>query len=280
MKQFKYIESKGSDKLHLDQYYTPTNVAKYCIDTTLDVLGEHNYEVDHLIEPSSGSGSFSDILLTEGYDVTAIDLEPKKDYMLQGDFLTHPFEYSPKTLIIGNPPYGTRLSLAKQFYRRSVEISDYISFILPISQLNNTKFLYEFDLIHSEDLGIVTFSDSKKVPCCLNIYVRPSKGINKKSTIKLKDVEIIRQDSKRYNDFDYDIRMCYWGNATAGKILKEDEHYSGEYKIKIHNNLLREDIIKVLSNVDWKAELNSTAMCRIKQYHIFGVLKKYIKDIN
>ena len=279
MTQFKYIDSKGSNKLHLDQYYTPTHISKYCIDTTLNVLGEHNYEVDYLIEPSSGDGAFSDILLEEGYDVTSIDLEPKKDYMLQGDFITHPFAYFPNTLIIGNPPYGTRLSLAKKFYKKATEIGDYISFILPISQLNNTEFLYEFNLIYSEDLGEIMFSGNRKVHCCLNIYTRPINGINKKSSIKLKDIQIIRQDSKKYDTFEYDIRMCYWGNATAGKILNENEHYSGEYKIKIHNEVLKPQIIKVLSSVDWKTELNSTAMCRIKQYHIFSVLKKYIKDI-
>ena len=42
---------------------------------------------------------------------------------------------------------------------------------------------------------------------------------------------------------------------------------------------LKKEIINVLTNTDWKKELNSTAMCRIKQYHIVDILKKYIKDI-
>ena len=109
--------------------------------------------------------------------------------------------------------------------------------------------------------------------------MRPKNGLNKRKTTKLKDITIVRQDSKKYNDFEYDIRMCYWGDATAGKILKEGESYSGEYKIKIHNDNLKEEIIKVLSNINWKSELNSTAMCRIKQYHIIDILKKNIKDI-
>ena len=73
--------------------------------------------------------------------------------------------------------------------------------------------------------------------------------------------------------------MCYWGDGSAGKILNKDEHYSGEYKIKIHNEKLKNQIIKVLSNVNRKEELNSTAMCSIKQYHIVDVLRKYIKEI-
>ena len=73
--------------------------------------------------------------------------------------------------------------------------------------------------------------------------------------------------------------MCNLGDATAGKILKEDEHYSGEYKIKIHNEQLKDKIIKVLSEINWKEEINNTAMCSIKQYHIIDILKKYIPEI-
>jgi hypothetical protein len=73
--------------------------------------------------------------------------------------------------------------------------------------------------------------------------------------------------------------MCYWGNGSAGKILQEGEKYSGEYKIKILNETLKEDIIRILTTVDWKKELNFIAMLRIKQYNIVEILKKYIPEI-
>ena len=88
-----------------------------------------------------------------------------------------------------------------------------------------------------------------------------------------------RLDLPGYKDFDYDIRMCYWGDATAGKILSDGEKYSGEYKIKIHNKDIKYKVIEILSSINWKEELNSTAMCRIKQYHIVDVLKKHIPTI-
>ena len=75
-------------------------------------------------------------------------------------------------------------------------------------------------------------------------------------------------------------KLNYWEDATAGKILSENETYSGEYKIKIHNKELKDDIINVLTNTNWKNELNSTAMCRIKQYHIVDLLKNKIPNIN
>ena len=279
-KQFKTIESKGSNKLNLDQYYTNEADMKYCVNKTLDILQENGYEVSEFLEPSAGKGVFVNYLYTTGKNVIALDIEPKVENIIQADYLTYKLEYKKGRLTIGNPPYGSRLSLAKKFYKKSIEVGDYISFILPISQLNNPEFMYEFDLLHSENLGELTFSGDRKVKCCLNVYVRPEKGLNKKSKNKLKDVEIIRQDSKKYSNFEYDIRMCYWGDSTAGKILKDGENYSGEYKIKIHNEDLKDKIIDVLTNTDWKKELNSTAMCRIKQYHIIDVLKRSIPEIN
>ena len=279
-KKFKYIESKGTSKLNLDQYYTSEEDMNYCVNKTLDILQENGYTVSEFLEPSAGQGVFSNYLATSGLNVIAIDIEPKSEDIIQADYLTYDIKYKKDRLIIGNPPFGSRLSLATKFYNKSVEIGDYISFILPISQLNNTKMMYKFDLIYSEDLGELIFSDDRKVHCCLNIYVRPKSGLNKKKTSKLKDVEIVRQDSKKYDSFEFDIRMCYWGDATAGKILKDGERYSGEYKIKIHNEALKDKIIAVLTNTDWKKELNSTAMCRIKQYHIIDILKREIPEIN
>ena len=278
--KFKTVESKNSDKLDYDQYYTPYDTMEYCVNKALDIVKDLGYEISEFLEPSAGEGVFSNYLLTSGLNVIAMDLFPKDENIIQQDYLTCDLEYKPKRFIIGNPPYGAKFNLGRKFYDKSCELGDYIAFILPIRQLNNTQQLYKFDLIYSEDLGKVKFSNKKDVHCCLNVYIRPKNGLNKKPNNKLNDVTIIRQDSKKYKDFDYDIRMCNWGDATAGKLLSEEEHYSGEYKIKINNEELKDKIIEVLSNVDWGKEMNNTAMISIKKYHIIDVLKKYIPDIS
>ena len=66
--------------------------------------------------------------------------------------------------------------------------------------------------------------------------------------------------------------MCYWGDGSAGKILKDDEHYSAEYKIKINNDTLKSQILDVLQNFDWKSYLSCIAMRKIQQFHIIDVL--------
>jgi hypothetical protein len=137
--------------------------------------------------------------------------------------------------------------------------------------------LFEFDLIYSEDLGKHNYSD-KLLHCCFNIYKRPANGLNKQQRVKLKDIKIVREDSKQYNEItDYDVRMCYWG--SAGKILKDGEHYSAEYKIIVLNDEVREDVVRVLSEVNWSDELNKIAMLKIQQFHIHNLLKREIPNI-
>lgn len=258
-------------KIAFDKYYTPIDLATYCINKTYDIIGKEN--ISDVIEPSAGNGSFSNQL-----DCTAYDLYPEGDNIIKQDYLELDLSYRKSRLIIGNPPYGRCLNLAQKFYKKSIKLGDYISFILPISQLHNTNSMYEFDLIHSEDLGKREYS-GVKLHCCLNIYKRPSGGLNKPKIKKMKDISIYRQDSKGYQDKAYDIRMCYWGNGSAGKILSDNEHYSAEYKIQIHNLKLKNTIIDVLKTVNWKNELNHIAMLKIQQFHIYELLKREIPEI-
>jgi len=97
----------------------------------------------------------------------------------------------------------------------------------------------------------------------------------------MKDLTIVRETFKGYNEIDdFDLRMVYWGSGCAGKILaKDDKRYAGEYKIFIHNDKLKSRIIEVLSTTNWKKELKTIAMMRIKNFHIYNVLKREIPEI-
>ena len=257
-------------KIQNDKYYTPIDLAKYCIDKTIEIIGEDN--ITECLEPSAGNGSFSNQL-----NCIAYDLYPEKDSIIKQDFLELDLDYEKGRLIIGNPPYGRCLSLAQKFYKKSVQLGDYIAFILPISQLNNTRSMFEFDLIYSEDLEKKDYS-GVQLHCCFNIYKRNPNGLNKPIKNKLKDITIIRQDSKGYEDKEFDIRMCYWG-ASAGRILKDIESYSAEYKIQIHNKKLKAKIKDVLHKVVWEDELGFIAQPKIQQFHIIDLLKREIEEI-
>ena len=88
------------------------------------------------------------------------------------------------------------MNLASKFIKKCYDIADYISFILPISQLNNNYKFYEFDLIHSEDLGEQYYTD-RNIHCCLNIYRRPTTGkLNNKKRYEYKDILLYEQIKK------------------------------------------------------------------------------------
>lgn len=261
-----------TNKIKNDKYYTPMELAEQLIKKTFNIIGKNN--ISETIEPSAGNGAFS----RQIDNCVAYDIEPEGDGIKKQDFLKLELPYKKGRLIIGNPPFGSRMNMAQKFFKKSVEIGDYIAFILPISQLNNNRTMYEFDLIKSIDLGKVYFTD-RKLHVCFNIYKRPTHGLNTKPKSKLKDITIIRQDSKKYDSASYDIRMCYWGDGTAGKILAKNETYAGEYKIKINNKDRYDEIYNFITTFDWNGHFKNIAMKRIKQWQIIEVLEENIKGI-
>lgn len=263
-----------SSKIDLDKYYTNNSLAERCINMTKETLKD--CRITEILEPSAGNGAFSSKI----ENCVAYDIEPEAQGIIRQDFLTLTSDYKKGRLIIGNPPFGNRMNLARKFYKKSITMGDYIAFILPISQLNNNRSMYEFDLIRSEDLGKEIYSD-RMLHCCFNIYVRPQGGsLNTKPTSKLQDVTIVRYDSVAFQKMeDYDIRMCYWGNGSAGKILSEGENYSAEYKLKVNNESIRDEVMFVLHDVNWRNRLNKVAMLSISQFHIIDLLKETIPNI-
>lgn len=177
-------------KIQNDKYYTPKDVAKSLIDKAFDIIGIEN--ITDVIEPSAGNGAFS----SQIENCTAYDIAPEAEGIIQADFLLEPLEYKKGRLCIGNPPFGNSNSLSVNFYNKCCEIGDYVAFIQPISQYQNNLQMYRFDLIYSEDLGIVKYSD-RNLHCCFNIYKRPSNGLfNNKPDYRLKDVTIIEHRRK------------------------------------------------------------------------------------
>lgn len=264
-------------KLVNDKYYTDVDVANHCIDKCVEVIGLEN--ITEVIEPAVGTGSF--MHHCQIVPSIAIDIEPyiesnSRTLVLTNDFLKTEFDYKRGRLILGNPPFGNKLALAQKFFKHSIGMADYIAFILPISQYKSTQFLYEFDLIYSEDLGPQDYS-GRKLHCCFNIYKRPANGLpNKKERIKQNFIKIKRQDRPDYDTTPFDIRMSYWG-ASMGKILTDpNERYSGEYKIQILDTENYQEIYDFITTFDWKSYVKSVAVDRLKQYHIINAIKENI----
>jgi hypothetical protein len=260
-------------KINNDKYYTPPDLAKYIVTKTKEIIGEEN--ITEYIEPSAGAGVFLDYL---DKPYLAYDIEPENDRIIKQDYLELDLPYKKGRCIIGNPPYGSRNTLSVKFYKKSIQIGDYIAFILPISQLNNNQQMYEFDLIYSENLGLRIYSD-RKIHCCFNIYKRPRDKFNKKPNYKLQDVEVkeYRRNGTYAKPEQYDFGMCTWG--ALGKEVEYVGQYAQENYFIIKNKKYKNKIIELCRNTNWK-ELNPyTATPKIQTWRIYKYLKEQIPEI-
>lgn len=265
-------------KIKLDKYYTSDDLARYCVNKTIEIIGKDN--ISEYIEPSAGEGVFLKYL---DKPFKAYDIAPESEDITKQDFLELDTEYKKGRCIIGNPPFGdSRNCLFLRFYKKSITLSDYISFILPISQYQNNIKLFEFDLIYSEDLGLREYS-GQLLHCTFNIYKRPLGKFNNKPDYNLKDIKIKRHDrnSKEIykSSFDYDLRICARGNSV-GEICEYENQYAKEYCIKIHNEKLKSKIINLITKTKWKELIPNISTPYLPQYKILQYIKEQIPEIN
>lgn len=268
-------------KLLNDKYYTPPLLAKKLIDKTFEIIGKDN--ISDIIEPSAGSGSFSNQITCRAYDI-----DPEDESIIKQDFLTANLWYKKGRLCIGNPPFGTSNSLSIKFYQKCCSIGDYIAFIQPISQYKNNIQMYQFDLIYSEDLGTVKYSD-RELHCCFNIYKRPSSGmLNPKPDYTLKDITIIEHRRKKGNyqtaenkeiipNFDY--AMCNWGNGSLGKVPAYVGEYAQEVYFYCHKKEYLEQMKKLLEYNTIRNYVKSISSKRISVMRLYKYLKDNIEGI-
>ena len=110
--------------MELDQFFTPEPKAKELIKVVNSKYDLSQY--DNIIEPSAGAGAFFKNLP----NAIGIDLEPQIDGIIKQDFFDFKFPQG-KTIVIGNPPYGKRGSLALKFINKCADYADVIAFVLP-----------------------------------------------------------------------------------------------------------------------------------------------------
>ena len=271
-----------NSKVKLDKYYTPLDLAKYCIDKTYEIIGREN--ISEIVEPSAGNGSFS----SQIQGCIAYDIEPEGDDIIKQDYLELELDYKKGRLVIGNPPYGNKNNMALKFYKKSVQICDFISFILPLNQYDNNVNYYEFDLIYSEKLENVKFDKlDSRVNLCFNIYKRREDGLlNTKRLYKFKDFSLYEQvlnsknpkRNKPYKDNCYDFRICSWGQK-CGKILNENQSYTKEIAFYIHNKDIKEKIYNLILNINMKEDFNVTSTPNLVLWQVYEYILKNIPEI-
>ena len=154
------MKSTGLNRDTIDKFYTKPSISKKCCEYFKQII-QINPEIDIIIEPSAGNGSFIPQILEMSYNCLFYDIEPEAELIVKQDYLNLDInsldipDLHTKIHTIGNPPFGRQSSLAIKFIKKSAEISDTIAFILPKSFKkdsmkkhfpNNFHLIYQFDL--------------------------------------------------------------------------------------------------------------------------------------
>lgn len=294
----------GLNRNIIDQFYTNTNISKKCIDITLNYL-KIDKNIDIILEPSAGDGSFSDYFNMNNYNLYSYDLYPKKDYIKKQNFLEldETIFNNKKVHTIGNPPFGKQSSTARKFIKKLCKFSDSISFILPKSFRKDSyqkSFSLNFHLIYECDIEKNAFIIDNKihdVPCVYQIWIkkdfnRPEKLIYKENGFKfikkpqtmILEYDINNKPIKKKNVFneipDFAILRA-GGGKNCGKIsLNYNDgikcYPEAWYFIKLdnkYNNIYIRDIFyKKYNEINWYDDSNVGARSINKQ--------KFIKNIN
>lgn len=210
-----------------DQYYTKLSIAKECVDTILSLIpGLSQYQ---WIEPSAGNGSFLKAL-PNGIQRIGIDLDPKMDGVLKGDFLTWEPSSETKRVFFGNPPFGKQGSLAKSFIQHSAKYADVIAFILPKSFVKpsmSRAFPSKFHCILEKELPKDSFEVNQvayDVPCVFQIWQKKPEDRPKGETVKEAGFKYVKGSEE------YHLAFRRVGGKAGTSFLKG----SGEFSLQSH----------------------------------------------
>ena len=294
------MDKIGKNRVISDQFYTKHDVSSKCINLFLEKIKLNDNDI--IIEPSAGTGSFSDYFYKKSYNINAFDIDPKQDYIEKCDFLDLDIDiYKNKNVhCIGNPPFGRQSSLAKKFIKKNALFCNTISFILPKSfrkQSFQKSFPLNFHLIEEIDLDKNSFiidGKTHNVPCVFQIWVKKDEervvepniienGFHFVKKPVLKDIEIDEKGKpiKRENIFseqpDFGILRAGGGN-TCGRISLDYRNGIACYPeawlfIKLDDQYDKNNFYDEYKKIDWIDDSNVGARSIDKQRFIKGINK-------
>lgn len=256
-------------KIDKDKYYTEETLAQYCVDKTFEILGT---DWDRIIEPSAGAGAYLKYLPK---NTLAYDIAPEAEGIETADYREVKLPYLERSLVIGNPPFGRANKLSVQFIKASMLHSDYVSFIQPISQLNQNRTMKDTELVYSEDLGTLQYS-GRSVHCCLNIYHKCKDGHKQDFSIPgiIECRHIFRSGKYQHSDdilnYPWDFRVSAWGNIH---LLADDETCPNEVVFKVDDDI-KNWLEKKLRECNYQSLLSCVSTPNLPAWR----LRKWLKE--
>lgn len=277
------MQTTGLNRDTIDKFYTKKDVSKLCVQQIQHFL-DINFDIDVVIEPSAGDGSFIEPLKEICSNCLFYDIQPENNFVKKQDYLK--LDYSnliipdlhTKYHVIGNPPFGRQSSLAIKFIKYSAQFCDTISFILPKSFKKDSMKKYfplNFHLVYQCDLQnnsfIINNDEEKDVPCVFQIW----KKLNIEREAIIKKEAIGFTFVKRDEEPDISFRRV---GVNAGKIDTNDidnKSIQSHYFIKFNDQIDKVEIIKKLSKINYTNN-NTVGPKSISKQEIIEEFSKYI----
>ena len=218
---------KKKDRL-LDQFYSSSKAVKQ----TLDILNKKiDIKNSIFVEPSAGTGNFIDGVkeIFPKNEWLAFDLEPKKDYIKQQNFLELELPYNKKYITIGNPPFGYKSDLAIEFINKALDYSDIVCFILPIQfrRYNvhkrireDAKLIYSSDNLESK--SFIYLDKPYNVNCLIQIWVKNNERFKTK-----KDLRIKTPPDNKHPDF----QLFIYNNTEVTRKYFDKKKYQWDFAV-------------------------------------------------
>lgn len=200
-------DSNNSDK-EMDKFYTNPDVVDEVINVLMGLFKKHDMDINefNFIEPSAGSGAFIEGLNRniKNANIRAYDIEPEGEGIEKEDFLKLSPSYSEKNIVIGNPPFGYKGSLAAEFINKGSEWAPIVVFVLPIQfrRYNIQKKIYDnMRIIYSSsNLPRNSFTLTGKpynVNCLVQVWVDRFSGYFS----DLEDLRLYKPLPNKHEDF-------------------------------------------------------------------------------
>ena len=251
---------KGLQRNTIDKYYTNPDAVNLCIENIKKNIYMNDFDV--IIEPSAGNGAFIDGIKSLTYNQLFYDIEPENEEIIKQDFLTLDIRATGlygnenKIHIIGNPPFGRQSSLAIKFIKKSCEIANTISFILPKSFKKDSmlkKFPLNFHCIFEIDLpdnSFIVNGVAHNVPCIFQIWEKRTYNRDMIEQIEPLHFNFVKKTENP------DISFHRVG-VNAGTIDANcDKSIQSHYFIKFTNDKSVADNIILLSEITY--DFNNT----------------------
>lgn len=248
-----------------DKFYTNKKVARECLDHVIETIDYSQFRT--VIEPSAGSGSFSDLFpeYFPNLELFAFDIEPQGENIAQQDFLElDTANFQKPCLVIGNPPFGRQSSLAIKFIKKVCVFSTVFCFILPLSFKKESMISSidrYFHLVFEKELEKNSFIVSEKehdVPCVFQIWMKREKRREQKIKYIAKYFKFVKKDE----DPDFAFRRV-GGNTGKAMIRYKDCSIQSHYFIKLlneeDNQKTVDRIVDKCNEFDWSEYSEKTA---------------------